>query len=257
MITSDLVACIAIQKPPFPFKIPVESEGSFDAVFPQPRSTSASNKTRASKPPSLSLQPGSNRWEASGKNGRIPHATSDLFCGVMIPFKYGIDPLRHVFCAYRPVADFKMKLRNSFDPGRERVFFSKKQKRTFRLSENFRRCIDLPSWKRTQSGSPFCQSCLPAIDLLSATYQTDHHGPALMTTHHVKHHVCLRDWRPFLPFVLFGVPCSLGLVEYNDTITGDGIVFLIVRLSESMYALDKGLHGYLRCATRDRIPCAP
>src|ERR1019366_3738836 len=112
MITSDLVACIAIQKPAFPFKIPVESEGSFDAVFPQPRGTGASNKTRASKTPSLPLQPCSNRWKASGKNGRILHATSDLSCGVRIPSKHGIDPIRHVFCPNGPVANLKMKLRN-------------------------------------------------------------------------------------------------------------------------------------------------
>src|SRR5208283_1484972 len=105
MVASNFVARIAIQKPTFPFEISVKSESSFNAVCPQTRSTSASNKPGPGEASTLSQQPSANRRNISRKNRRILHSASNLFGYVVVSSEHGIDPVRHVFRSDRPVAD--------------------------------------------------------------------------------------------------------------------------------------------------------
>lgn len=75
-----------------------------------------------------------------------------------------------------------------------------------------------------------------------------------MTTHHVEHHVSLRNFRAFGSFILLSVPSPLSLIEDNDTLRGGGAAFMVMIISESMNAVNEGLHEYLRCATSNRFP---
>src|SRR5262249_17781711 len=82
-------------------------------------------------------------------------------------------------------------------------------------SQDVRRSEDLPMWVRLQRPAPFCESGFTAINLLSASHQSDNHSPVVMSIHNLKHGFRFRPSTTSL-FVFSLIPSALCFVENHD-----------------------------------------
>src|SRR3989442_12878947 len=116
-----------------------------------------------------------------------------------------------------------MQLRalDKMNPGRDDAFEEATTCERGPSRECFRRCENRP-WMLSgrKSSTPFRQTSLPHVNLLSTTDESDYHAPIWTAAHDSKHRTGLGfDDPPFLGD-LPRVPGSLGLVENHNRFRG-------------------------------------